>query len=239
MKHAGRCIPTNSLSSSLSPLVVNNVPFFPRRVSPVLASCMNKINDRERYHCRILPHHSPATLFTTYESNEWQRYDMPACSQPVVPGRSLFFPSPWIWEAACCLDFPSNPSLPFPISTLHLQRPALLTKWGNRIKWKVSCVSRSRHVVENYWPVCDFKIYLPTLSLERITLIKDIHPRTLLMISNIFTLTEHHGDWYNFSRFKGPFSNASHHGVGLLDEVSHCERLSAIKFTSARSRGGT
>lgn len=164
---------------------------------------------------------------------------MPACSQPAVPGRSLFFPSPWIWEAACCLDFPSNPSLPFPISTLHLQRPALLTKWGNRIKWKASCVSRSRHVVENYWPVCDFKIYLTTLSLERITLIKDIHPRTLLMISNIFSLTEHHGDWYNFSRFKGPFSNASHHGVGLLDEVSHCEQLSAIKFTSARRRGGT
>lgn len=44
------------------------------------------------------------------------------------------------------------------------------------------------------------------------------------MIFNIFSKMEQRGDWYYFSRFKGPFSDASHHDVGLWDVVSHREQ---------------
>lgn len=102
-------------------------------LSPVLANAMKKINVRVRYHCWSFSPHSLATMFTTLNQMNDSRTRL-HLSQTAVPGQSLFFPSPLSREAACCLNFPSNPSLPFPISTLDLQRPALLTKWENRLK---------------------------------------------------------------------------------------------------------
>lgn len=45
------------------------------------------------------------------------------------------------------------------------------------------------------------------------------------MIFNILSKIEQRGDWYYFSRFKGPFSDGSHHDVRLLDVVSHREQI--------------
>ncbi len=116
-------------------------------LSAALASGMNKINVRERYHCWILSPWFSSKPFSQHmnQMNDNSRTYL-HLSQPAVPRQSLFFPSPPNWEAACCLNFPSNPSLPFPISTLDLQRPALLTKWENRLKWKASCFTESRHM---------------------------------------------------------------------------------------------
>lgn len=113
-------------------------------LSLALASAMNKINVRERYHCWIsLPSFSSNRFHNIWI--KWMTTVGHVCisASPPVPGQSLFFPSPPNWEAACCLSFPSNPSLPFPISTLDLQRPALLTKWENRLKLKGSCFTES------------------------------------------------------------------------------------------------
>lgn len=142
VKHAGYCISTNSLSSSQSPLACS---IFSQAVTS--ARAMNKINVRERYHCWILFLLILLLLFSQCinQVND-NSGTCPHLSQPALPGQLLFFPSPPNGEAACCLNFPSNPSLPLPISTLVLERPALVTTWETRLKCKANCFTANRHM---------------------------------------------------------------------------------------------
>ena len=76
--------------------------------------------------------------------------------------------------------------------------------------------------------------------MERTEVIKDIHPRTLLMIFNISPQQSRAVTGITNSRFKGPFSNASPPMVSDCCMWYHTARkLSAIKFKSVSRRGGT
>lgn len=129
-------------------------------LSQVQASDMNKIYVRERYHCRTL---SPS-FSSNHFHNKWIKWMTTvghiciAASQQSLGNRSS--------SPLCCLNFPSNPSLPFPISTLHLQRPALLTKWGNRLNGKPVAFLEPHTWLKTTGQIVisDSKKFLPTVS---------------------------------------------------------------------------